>query len=72
MRLDERTRAIFETQRAYYTGKITDEQRRAHLAVIMEVAQREGVEGWINDPEDEGEGEPKNFERDQMESGYRG
>ena len=35
MRLYERTRKIFETQQAYYSGRITDSQRQTKLAEIF-------------------------------------
>ena len=66
MKLHERAKAIFETQQAYSRGRISDEQRQAQLAEIFATPV-----DWGNDPEDESEGEPKNF-GDQMENGWRG
>ena len=67
MKLHERARAVFETQQAFTRGRISDEQRQTQLAEIFATPV-----DWENDPEDESEGEPKNFERDQMEGGWRG
>ena len=67
MKLHERAKAVFETQQAYARGRITDEMRQAQLAEIFATSV-----DWENDPEDEGEGEPSNFENEQLSRGYRG
>ena len=67
MKLHERAKAVFETQQAYSRGRISDEQRQAQLSEIFATPV-----DWGKDPENEGEGEPSNFERDQMEGGWRG
>ena len=66
MKLHERAKAVFDTQQAFTRGRITDEQRQTQLTEIFATPV-----DWGKDPEDE-DGEPENFERDQMEGGWRG
>jgi hypothetical protein len=67
MKRSERDKLILQANWKMVQGEITAEQ-------AQEINRRlwESTTSNTPDPEDEGEGEPKNFERDQMESGYRG